>query len=302
MVHPPYHLGLHAVPTIPVARASLAIDMRGSFERVLAVLSLDGTTVAQVPPPVDDDEWTLVDVSADGTRLLLRDTARTRRSRGFCLHELATGLQYWCSTPQYEPLHFSALSPDGQEIAVMTCPPDPQDPDNDHVSLAAIDIVGVADGERRRIWATRGGIANSGIGWSPDGVLIAMSYLDQDDDTTVVVDTAGNLIGHFRRIFMAPSGSTAWLNGHELMCCDEEFELTIVDVRTGRRRQPSGGLSYPHARVDDQLLRRAPQSLDDLPVFTSVTLNDHAPRPFLMFDAPLLVSLVGRPGADRMKD
>ncbi|MFI6478648.1 hypothetical protein ACIBH1_11980 [Nonomuraea sp. NPDC050663] len=71
---------------------------------------------------------------------------------------------------------------------------DPNSEDGDPPVQAVIELIDLADGRRRRIWAKTGTGDGFGLGWSPDGRRIAATYTEwqvEIDDgvwSTVVVD------------------------------------------------------------------------------------------------------------------
>jgi hypothetical protein len=198
----PYHL-TGVAPAGPVVRAGAAIGL--AVEGVPAVLALDADRDEFVHVPgLPGGTGNKVVLSDDGRRLLLIAPHGTPRNpilpkpAGLCVHDLASGRQRWYPGDVDGRDVAAALSPDGAVIASLCTPWDPDD-DSDDSGLAAIGLTDTTTGQRRRLWATRGGHSSqSTISWSPAGRYIAVTYLvyvaDREDVycQTSVADLAGN--------------------------------------------------------------------------------------------------------------
>src|SRR4051812_10495050 len=107
-----------------------------------------------------------------------------------------------------------------------------------------VSVIDLVTGRRRRLWSGVGGwSAESAVGWSPGGDLVAATYLvppepaDEDYMATVVVRVTGEVVGHFDYLFLAPPGNGAWLDAPRLVAVPErrdDMNPIVVDVRDGR--------------------------------------------------------------------
>lgn len=114
----------------------------------------------------------------------------------------------------------------------------------DRVEIAELDLV---TGDTRPIFDAPGGSsAETVVSFSPDGNLIAATFLslgdDGDDDgdedsRTVVVDRAGDVRADLRRCVLTRSGNGSWLTAGELVIGDDDSgAFQVHDVGTSARR------------------------------------------------------------------
>jgi WD40 repeat protein len=152
--------------------------------------------------------------------------------RGVCITTLLDGRQRWFDAPDQRIDQDVALSPDGGTAAVLT----------GDEEEAIIGLLDPATGRRRDLWRAAGAASwESGLRWSPDGRLIAATYMiwddERDDDalSTVVIDAAdgGVRAGPLVRTHVLGG----WL-GDRLLSYREEYDdlhrLRRLDVITGR--------------------------------------------------------------------
>jgi hypothetical protein len=145
---------------------------------------------------------------------------------------------------------------------VLLTPYDPDNPDEEHNSRAAIDLIDVATGRRRRLWSTPGGwSAESAISWAPNGQLIAVTYLiwheERGDDycESAVIDPAGEVRWQCLDALIPRLSNGAWLTGHELLAVVEyEFEPFVVNTSNGGRRNLGGPRGLPWAAGGGRLI------------------------------------------------
>ena len=236
-----------------------------------AVLALDAEHDEFVRLPLDPSRHgEMLALAHDGRHLLVRgptDDIRTRFVVG--IYTLGTGdLRFYDDGPDGAD-YVASLSPDGRDIATLVCA-DNEDhvatwTDDPYSSLAAVSLIDVSTGDRRRIWTGPAGGwgAESTIRWSPDGAHIAVNYLkwideiDDSDDATVVIERDGTLVDHIADS-MIPQSNGAWLDDTELAIIDTHSDttenLSVVDVRTGSRRTVGGVRSLINAVLDDRLI------------------------------------------------
>jgi hypothetical protein len=297
----PYHLtGVAAAGS--VARAAAAIRL--AVEGVPAVLALDAgrhefVRVPGLPAEIANQ----VMLSGDGRRLLLIAPHGTPRHpilpkpTGLCVHDLATGRQRWYPGDVDGRDVAAALSPNGALIASLCTPWDPDD-DSDDSGLAAIGLTDTVTGQRRRLWATRGGhSAQSTISWSPTGRYIAVTYLvyvaDRDDVycQTSVVDLAGSVLWQRLDAVIPHASNGAWLDEHRLVAglddiVDDEMHrrLVAVDVTTGQQHLlVDGARVFPEAVLDSRFIIRENTGRSD-PPWVTTNLDYSQPEPLLLVD------------------
>jgi Tol biopolymer transport system component len=224
-----YEVDLDVLPARPVRRARMLLDLfdRGRHR----VVVLDADTGEWVLPPGVQGSGRPPALSPDGTAVALLV--------GPYPHRLV-----WCTlqTGQRRELprsrgvfdHAVAVSPDGRALATNSTGPDHSDLD----SVAAIDLVDLAGGQRRRLWQESGGWVNeSAVAFSPDGALLAVTYYDADGEwATAVVDSAGAVVRRYPDTYLPRSANTAWTAGGHLLFTDGEGSVVLADVRAGTIR------------------------------------------------------------------
>jgi hypothetical protein len=211
----PEIVDLDDLPVRPVRRASLVFETGpGVRDELAVVFDADSAEFVRVPGSRPDAE--IKSLSHDGTRLVLID-------RGLDVHPqvtrvgirvLATGEERWFTTPDYQQDQTAAFSPDGTVLAVMSHD-DPCSEDGDPPVQAVIELLDLGTGDRRRIWQEPGAACDFGLAWSPDGRMIAATYIiwdkERDNDfwSTVVVDAADGTV----RATAPFTGFRTWSNG-----------------------------------------------------------------------------------------
>lgn len=298
MLGGPYQL-TGAVPVRSVARSAAAIRVGVDGDRAVLVLDADRdefVAVAGLPATYENH----VALSGDGRQLLLIAPHGTPprphlpTPAGLCVHELASGRQRWYPGDVDGRDVVAAISPDGALIASLGTPPDPDD-DSDFSGLAAIGLTDVATGQRRRLWATRGGhSAETTISWSPTGRYIAVTYLvhvaEREDVycQTSVVDLAGNMLWQRLDAMIPHASNGAWLDDHHLLAGLEEMvgdevqtRLAAVDVTTGQQHLlVEDARNFPWAVLDNRfILQENTDRLD--PPWVSTNLDYSQPEPLL---------------------
>lgn len=170
--------------------------------------------LAQVPPrtPLSSLWRPTVEPSCSGVK-----DARGRRR--LCLVTLATGAQRW-----FDPLDgpgfdvTAAMSSDGRTIATITTDESPGRRNTVDSSIVAVDLIDMATATRRRLWSTPGTTGDSVVSWSPDGRLIAASYLTLDEQyQTVVLNPDDRSVRRYDggSLPFAPNG--VWLGDREFV-------------------------------------------------------------------------------------
>jgi dipeptidyl aminopeptidase/acylaminoacyl peptidase len=302
----PYHL-TGVASAGPVVRAAAAIGI--AVEGVPAVLALDADRHEFVHAPgLPAGTANQVVLSDDGRRLLLIAPHGTPphpilpKPTGLCVHDLASGRQRWYPGDVDGRDVAAALSPDGTLIASLCTPWDPDD-DSDDSGLAAIGLTDTATGQRRRLWATRGGhCGQSTISWSPAGRYIAVTYLvyvaDREDVycQTSVVDLAGNLLWQRLDAVIPRASNGAWLGEHHLVAglddiVDDEMyrRLVAVDVTTGQQRLlVDGARIFPTAVLDSRFIIRENTGRSHSPWVTT-NLDYSQPEPLLIVEPTVTI-------------
>jgi hypothetical protein len=175
----------------------------------------------------------------DGSRLVLaKDSARSRG--GICFLTFEDGEQRWLDTPEYRSDQDAMLSPDGTMIATLT---GSEEEDPGH---AVIGLLDPATGRRRDLWQAVGSASwESGLCWSPDGRLIAATYMTWDDEydddalSTVIIDAHDGTVraGPIMRSFLLGNAHAAWLGDSRLALRREYVDIDqmyVVDARTSQ--------------------------------------------------------------------
>jgi hypothetical protein len=279
----PYEVVVGGLREGPVARARLAVGawIPGEGMHMLA-LDADRDEWVRVPVLVGRDDWLMLALSPDGRHLV----AAHRAGGGLYWYELATGhgRMLGGELRRAEIDHCAAVSPDGEQIATLSCYWDP----GLHKDLTSVNVVEVAAGARRQLWATEGGwSAESGVSWAPDQRLVAATYLweDEDDDQVgvVVVDTEGGMVGQLEYASMAFAPEGTWLNEREIVVVAENEDTgpQAWDPRAGTRRPLGMPESSCWARIGDRLIQT--HLIDGYGTLRLVTINltGGEPQPLL---------------------
>ncbi len=204
-------------------RAAIVLALRPAGE--LTVVARDAHSGDFVRVPAMDPAARLLALAPSGRELLYL-TGR------LCLHDLSTGRQRWLPAEQDR---VAALSPDSGRVATLAVAAD---------GSAAVEVVEVGAGRRRRLRTAAGSCgAESAICWSPDGRLIAASYLTDDDEpATLVTDAAGTLVAHYTATAILAGSNGTWAADGELVGEDATGPVLIEVHGDGRRRLPSDHL------------------------------------------------------------
>ncbi|MEV0310271.1 hypothetical protein [Nonomuraea fuscirosea] len=223
----------------PVRAARMVLAVSGPGGAAVIVLDADGDTFAAVPGLPAHLAPETVSLSSDGTRLVL--TARQDDGAGpprVVLHTLATGTRQEFTSDDYLR---AALSPDGTHLAVLADLSDGPGIPGVGDELAGIELIDTGTGARQRLWQAEGYWEEASISWSPDGLLLAATYLTLDDVLmTVVLDRTGKELAAYAERVALPGPHSVWASGHELIVYpepDDESPLILIDVRTGGERR-----------------------------------------------------------------
>lgn len=248
------------------------MELRGEGGAALVVLDAAGGEFVRLPPPPPG--LAPIALAADGRSILLgRDRTLVRTYFDGGVQEFAGGLPCWTG----------ALSPGGRYLAALGV----------DGGTATVRLLGTAAGERRDLWRARGGwSAESRLSWSPDGRLLACTYLtenvtgeDDDEIATVVLDTGDGTVVARRDqcgIFL-PGGS--WAGPRELLYyhewADDDLLLLSLDDGTERplRTGYDGALGV-HARRLIVPSDEVPATDGQAEIFTT-TLTGRDRRPFV---------------------
>lgn len=238
-----WEIALDAPAARPVRAARMVLAATGPGGSAVIVLDADSDTFAAVPGLPAHLAPETVSLSSDGTRLVL--TARQDDGAGpprVVLHTLATGARQEFASDDYLR---AALSPDGTRLAVLADLSDGPGIPGVGDELAGIELIatatGTGTGTRQRIWQAEGYWEEASISWSPDGLLLAATYLTPDDVlTTVVLDPTGKELAAYAERVALPGPHSVWASAHELVVYpepDDESPLILIDVRTGGERR-----------------------------------------------------------------
>ncbi|MGW4892753.1 TolB family protein [Kitasatospora sp. NPDC004240] len=196
-------------------------------------------------------------LSWDGTRALVRTGPAERPDRDLVLFTLATGERHSHDATAEGGTEFAALSPDGRTLATLT---------GDDVRVGVLDL---ATGARRRIWSAPGwATVEASVSWSPDGRLIAATYVSEEDVAATIVLSAedGAEVAHYEGLLTVASPNGTWSGPRELLLLEEDPEEPVApvllrDVTSGATRrfdrdpQDAGGL---HALAGGRLVELRP--------------------------------------------
>ncbi|MEV0388509.1 hypothetical protein [Nonomuraea sp. NPDC050643] len=275
-----WEIAFDALAALPVRAARMVLAAQGLDRNAVIVLDADSDAFVTVPglPPHLSQET--VSLSSDGTRLVYvarqDDGAAPMR---VVLHTLATGARQEFASDDFLR---AALSPDGALLAVLadlsSGPGIPGLGDE----IAGIELIETATGTRRRLWAAEGYWEEASLSWSPDGRLLAATYLTLDDVlTTVVLDLSGKEIGSYAERVALPGPHSVWASGHELIVYpepDDESPLIAIDVPTGGERRFARRNFEAYLAISGGRVVRPGSSPGR---FVTTDLNDGDERPFL---------------------
>ncbi|WP_066367731.1 hypothetical protein [Herbidospora mongoliensis] len=215
-----------------IHRAALIIEAQNGKS-----VAFDGAEFVLLPAPPEGRSMRAL--SHDGALLLL--TAST--GNGVGVRVLATGETRWFDSPDpdFEHDRHAAFSPDGTVVAVLT------GDEGAEPNLAVVSLLDPATGERQRVWSAVGAASfECGVCWSPDGRLVAVTYLtwdeENDDDalsTTVIEAETGRELASYPITTIASATSASWASDHQLLYREEYDDLNrrfVADPRAGTVR------------------------------------------------------------------
>ncbi|TYB64911.1 hypothetical protein FXF51_20960 [Nonomuraea sp. PA05] len=231
-----WQIAFDALASRPVRQARMVLAAQGPG---VVVLEAGGDAFVSVPGLPAHLAPETVSLSSDGGRLVFTaqqdDGAGPRR---VVLHTLATGARQEFTSDDYLR---AALSPDGGRLAVLADLSNGPGIPGVGDEIAGIELIDVRTGSRERLWHAEGYWEEAAVGWSPDGLLLAATYLTLDDVlTTVVLDLTGKEIAAYPGRVALPGPHSVWVSGHELIVYpepDDESPLIVIDVRTGQERR-----------------------------------------------------------------
>jgi hypothetical protein len=203
-------------------------------------------------------------LAPDGRTVLLRARREDPGYSGLCQITLATGQRRWFEADSGAIDRRAAMSPDGRTIATVTTDIDPIHPDDPDAGIATVDLIDVATGQRHRHWSTPGGWSQeSNVSWSPNGQLVAASYLTMDDQfATIVIDIQTGPLRHYDRTFILSSSNGVWLNDRELTYINDDFDLVADHLDNGARILTTKAGARAVAVVNEQIIWLAPLPQD----------------------------------------
>jgi hypothetical protein len=241
------NLDLNSVAQRHVRRADFAFDATTDAPAASWLVVHDPASDSFARYRLDERDGTAADflgLTAAGTAALIGYSEGNGPSRRIGLLLLATGSVRWFdSDPQtYGAGVLSAAAPDGRTIATVDVVFDPSDPtgQTEDRSRVAVGLIDVASGTYRRIWLSdgvAGWSAESWVAWSPDGQLLAVTYLSaaggNDVDTSMVIDRTGRVLRTFEPdTSVVPQTNAAWVaNTYLGVLGPTSYE--VFEVRSG---------------------------------------------------------------------
>lgn len=239
-----------------------------------AGLSVTRAPGSSRPAGVTDEALVrLLALSPAGTHLLHRDPADGNR---LALQALVSGTVVTLPPGLGGGANAAAFAPDGKRIAELRRA-------GDKAVVAVLDVEG---SRRSDLWSTEGGTSSDTVvSWSPDGRLLAVSYVDPDDfDHTVVMNGEGTAVMDFPQMAICGGSRLGWTGDHDLLLIHESWEdldvpqpIVLADPATGERRE----VAQPQdlgvfGALDGRVLR-----LGDEGRVVSTAFDGSDPRPVL---------------------
>lgn len=255
-----------------VERAHVLMEVREEGGVALVVLDAAGGEFVRLPPPPPGLEP--IALAADGRSILLgRGGTLVRTYFDGGVQEFAGGFPCWTG----------ALSPDGRYLAALGV----------DGGTATVCLLGTAAGERRDLWRARGNRSvESRLSWSPDGRLLACTYLtenvtweDDDEIATVVLDTCdGTVVARRDHCGIFLPGAS-WAGPRELLYHHEwaDDDLLLLSLDDGAEqplRTGYGGALGVHGRRLIVPSDESPGADGRAEIFTT-TLTGQDRRPFV---------------------
>ena len=237
-------------------------------------------------------------LSPDGSQLLVGEPHHYE-----CLVPLAPGAgpgRFVPFPPEPDrPPALATLAPDGIQVAAMTTAGD-QSTDDNRVILIVVDT---GSGQARELWSARGApTSDAVVTWSPDGLFIAVTWVDGDDFShSAVVDRAGTVVADLPHLEVLGEARPAWTGDHELLLFHEYWDddigpepIVLLDPATGHQRQiECPGAGGVHGALDGRLLIPSPDG-----GIVSTAFDGSDPRTLVTFEADLHVTFFdATPGA-----
>ncbi|WP_328953319.1 hypothetical protein [Kitasatospora purpeofusca] len=214
-------------------------------------------------------------LSWDGAHLLVRTGPEDRPDRDLVLLGLGTGERRVFDADVDGLVEQAALSPDGRSMATLA--------DEDGVRVGVTDL---ATGARKPLWSAEGWRSDAGVAWSPDGSLLAVGFIDEEEDRTdtVVLSVAdGSVLARYEGLGAPGSPNGVWTGERELLLIEEFSDETVPplflhDVATGAVRRfdrAPGQVGGVSAVAAGRLVQRLPGGL------FGCALDGSDPRPVL---------------------
>jgi hypothetical protein len=275
-----WEIAFDALASRPVRAARMVLAAQGLDRNAVIVLDADSDTFVTVQDLPAHLSAETVSLSSDGSRLVF--LARQDDGAGpmrVVLHTLATGARQEFTSDDFMR---AALSPDGTRLAVLADLSNGPGIPGVGDESAGIALVETATGTRRPLWSAEGYWEEASISWSPDGLLLAATYLTLDDVlTTVVLDLSGKEVGSYEERVALPGPHSVWASDRELIVYpepDDEGPLIAIDVPTGGERRFTRRNFNAYLAISGGRVVRPGSSPER---FVTTDLNDGDERPFL---------------------
>ncbi|MFJ6216130.1 TolB family protein [Streptomyces sp. NPDC092296] len=216
----------------PLGRAAfLLVPGRPDGGEMLA--GTDSGGLVRVPGMSPESVTRPLALSRDGARVVLCTGRIDRPERQLVVRTLATGEQRVFDALADGTARYAALSPDGGRLAVLS-----DDASEVHASVTVTDLAG---GAVRRLWLAEGEASAEGaVSWSPDGRLLAVTYLaDGEFAATAILEVAdGRQLAFYDELLTLGSANGSWSDDRELVLVEEDPEedvppLFVRDVLSG---------------------------------------------------------------------
>lgn len=291
-----WQFAIETLPERPVQQAGMLLGVKPYdgkvIEPIALVLDLATDEFVRVPGLAREGAGTVSCLARDGSRLVVLSPAHGDNG-ALCLHALATGQQTWYPNMEGERIHATALSPHGHQIATLSTGDDPAHPDDEDASAALINLIDITTGQTNRLWWNSGGWSlESTVSWSPDGTLLAATFLDPEDErATVVIEVdTGIEVARYERAMTLSSANGAWRGNHELIYLDEGFRILVANLDTGAERVIRQMGSAPIALIGDRYLEHAPSFGPGTAGLLSTAIRDRESEPFITIHSPVVIT------------
>jgi dipeptidyl aminopeptidase/acylaminoacyl peptidase len=229
-----------------VERAGLLVVLDG---KILVALDADTEEFVALPTPASTGVDNLkalsigpVALSYDGTQAVLHVALAFEKfaTSRVVLYRLSTGDERRIRLPEGEHIARTAFSPDGRHLAVSV------DRGDEYTGQCHLDVVDLGTYTRRRLWSADGAanVHLAGVGWSPDGQYLAVSYVMREEDVfaAAVVTVDGALVAHYQGVEPIADNNGIWVSNREIAYAPEFWEesaapLFIANVQDGSSRR-----------------------------------------------------------------